>query len=277
MYIADTFESLVYLFTYPSGKLVGTIGGLSEPGGMCADAKGDVWISNFTANEIQEYKHAGTQPIATLQLANQAVIGCSVDPTTGALAVDSFCHLLQTNCNSDGSVFIYSDIRKQPQQYGVLNAENVYFCGYDAKGDLFVDAYAGPTGPFLLGELPKGGSTVQSVSLNRPIYYPGGVQWDGKYLAVGDQEAGNEITSSVHQIEVKGSNGTIVGTTKLLGTGDVLQFWIQGKTIVTPNIGIGQPNDARVFTYPAGGKPTTIFGTHSFQSPEGAVVSLAAK
>ena len=105
----------------------------------------------------------------------------------------------------------------------------------------------------------------------------GRVQWDGKHLGVGDQEAGNKFASSVHQLVIKGNKATVVGTTRLQGVNDAVQFWIQGKTIVVPNYAFGAPNDARVYPYPAGGSPTTIFGSSEFEEPIGSAVSLAPK
>lgn len=277
MYVSDAIEAQVYVFTYPGGKLVGSLSGFGGPAGMCADSKGNIWVTDGVRNSIYEFAHGGTTPIATLTQPSQDFVGCSVDQSSGALAVDSFCVLVNHICEQAGGAFVYTNTKSAPKEYGVLNAYNVYFCGYDASGNLFVDVYFEPRGPFELGELPKGGSSFSQVFLNRLIYFPGNVQWDGKHLAVGDQEAGNEITSSVHQVALKGNRGTVVGTTRLAGTADVVQFWIQGSSLIAPNLGVGSANDAPIFKYPAGGAPTRIVGSDLFQLPEGAAVSLASK
>lgn len=278
MYVSDGLDSQVDVFSYPKGKLVGTIGGFSTPQGMCADKNGNVWITSSNSYQIFEFAHGGTTPIVTLALPGpQIAVDCSVDPSSGNLAVTSFCEYSPGKCIANGSVFVYTDLNKSPAQYFVGDAENVYFCGYDNAGNLFVDAYEGPSGPTVLGELVKGASSIELLTVDRPIYFPGGVQWDGKHIAVGDQEAGNKFASSVHQLTVKGSNATVVGTTRLQGVNDGVQFWIQGKTIVVPNYALGAPNDARVFSYPAGGSPRTIFGSGDFEEPIGSVVSLATK
>ena len=71
------------------GKLVGTFdvgfGGSYGESGDCTDANGNVFISND--DNVFEYAHGGTEPIATLDLPGSNAIGCSVDPTTGNLAV----------------------------------------------------------------------------------------------------------------------------------------------------------------------------------------------
>jgi hypothetical protein len=278
MYISDALTSNVYVYSYPAGKLVGTLTGFSQPQGMCVDAKGNVWITNTLAYQILKFPHGGTSPIATLTQTEQTYIGCSVDPSTGTLAVTSFCQFVRNVCISPGSVFIYKNTKTGPTQYAMLDAANVYFCGYDPHGNLFVDANANVSviKPFLLGELTAGGSAIQPVYLDRPIYFPGAVQWGGKYLAVGDQNAGNQFTSAVHQVKVKGGNGTVVGTTILSGTADAAQTWIQGSTIVVPNVALGAPSDARLYNYPGGGEPSMVWGSGTFNTPLGATVSLTA-
>jgi hypothetical protein len=277
LYVSDAANNWVDVYTYPKGKLVGTLGGFSSPEGACTDARGNVWITSQRQNEILEFAHGGTTPIATLTQEDQLFDGCSVDTTTGTLAVDSFCQLSVAECVQPGSVFIYTNIKKPPKRYGDSNINLIYFCGYDSNGNLFVDGNQdGFDPPAELAELPKGSSTFTNISLNRIIYFPGGVQWDGKYIAVGDQEAGGELTSSVHQIAVTGSTGTVVSTTKLEGTEDVVQFWIQGSRIVAPDIERTGANDVRLFKYPAGGVPVGVI-TGGLLEPYGATVSLAQK
>lgn len=276
MYVSDSGEATVDVLTYPGGKPVGALG-IAQPQGMCSDTKGNVWISSTSANSLLEFAHGGTQPITTLTLQNEAIVGCAVDPSTGTLAVDSFCRISYNVCVSSGSVFIYQNTKSYPTQYGVLKAFNVYFCGYDGKSNLFVDANNSLEGTTVLGELPKGGKAISSISLDREVYNPGAVQWDGKYLAVGDQTAGNEITSAVYRFKITGSKGVYVGTTSLHGTDDDAQFWIQGKTIVAPNLGVGEPSSVLLYKYPAGGNPMRTIGSGTFEEPIGATVSLATK
>jgi hypothetical protein len=275
VYVTQVFGP-VNIFTYPGGQQVGSIG--LGGGGECVDAKGNVWISNGSAGELLEYAHGGTSPIHTLTLIDQLVIGCSVDPSTGAIAVNSECQYQQPQCVGNGSVFVFADIKKQPVQYFVGTAKNVYFSSFDPKGNLFVDV--DETGLFVFGlaELAKGGSAFKNITLDRHIFFPGALQWSGKYLAVGDQEAGGQTTSSVHQVAIHGAQGKVVSTTRLQGVSDDVQFWIQGSTILAPNTGVGNPTsgDVRLYPYPSGGSPTLVFGASTVQ-PEAAAVSLAQK
>ena len=91
LYLASSSsEGSVYVYTYPQGRLAGTLTGFIAPRGECSDSAGDVFIvaysnSSYTASTIYEFAHGGTDPIATLSDPDGAV-GCAVDPTTGNLA-----------------------------------------------------------------------------------------------------------------------------------------------------------------------------------------------
>src|SRR5579863_10312478 len=93
LYVAaspDGPNGSAYVYTYPQGRLVGTLTGFGVPRGECADSAGDVFIVAYTnqsmsSSTIYEYAHGGTKPIAALSDPDVAV-GCAVDPTTGDLA-----------------------------------------------------------------------------------------------------------------------------------------------------------------------------------------------
>src|SRR5579871_6367789 len=87
LYLTDDGNGNVYVYSFPEAKLKGTLTGLNVPTGECVDKAGDVWIVEEGTNDIVEYAHGGTVPIATLTDPNNAPEGCSVDPTTGDLAV----------------------------------------------------------------------------------------------------------------------------------------------------------------------------------------------
>jgi hypothetical protein len=138
------------------------------------------------------------------------------------------------------------------------------FCGYDNEGNLYVDGFnAGSV--FEFAEVPSGGSSFTHITLNQSIGFPGGVQWDGKYVAVGDLD--NDI---IYQFTISGSAGNKVGSTPLNNGSYVQQFWIQDKKVIGPSNGNGS---AMFWKYPAGGKPTkTLTG---FVYPFGSVISKA--
>ncbi len=111
----------------------------------------------------------------------------------------------------------------------------------------------------------SGGTTLTNITLNQSIGSPGGVQWDGKHVAVGDQS-----TNVVYQFDVSGKKGTKTGSTPLTGAAEVVQFWIAGSKLIGPDAGAG---DAGIWKYPAGGAALkTITGLYV---PLGATLSEA--
>jgi len=277
LYISNYAANSVVVYSYPQDKLVGTLTGFHEPDGICTDKKGDVWIVNNevsqTSEDVVEYKHGGTKPIATVYDPGEIPVSCSIDPTTGNLAVTN----IETYASGPGSVALYAHAKGSATLYPVPKMLEVYFCGYDDKGNLFVDG-VGSYG-FLFAELPKGKKTFTNITLKGvTILYPGGVQWDGKHVAVGDQEyqrvgSPPEYDSAIYQ--TTGAGGKIVGTTVLTGSHDVSQFWIEGKTVIggdTSPYYYKTPDDEVFYKYPAGGKPTKTL-KKGFDRPYGVAIS----
>lgn len=256
-----------YVFSYPQSKLVGT---LKQPDadmqqGLCSDRKGNVFVTAMDGNNgnIYEYAHGGKKPIQDLVETYLWAYGCSVDPTTGNLAVASVNWV-----SAPSYVAIYQHAKGTPQFYEDPAIINYIFCGYDNKGNLFVDG-TGQSGHFVFAELPNGSGTFTNITLNQSIDWGGQVQWDGKRVAVG---AATVSPSVIYQFAISGSGGTEVGSTTLAGSGAVGQFWIQGKKVIGPQ---GSDDEIGIWNYPAGGSPIkTITSVHD---PFGATVSLAKK
>lgn len=268
LYISDLGASDVDVYAYPVGRLKGTLTGFKGAAGECVDKLGDVYITETHASKIREYPHGGASPITTLKDLDHQPIGCAVDPMTGNLAV------MSNGIGSSGvsDIAIYKNARGKPIRYQDPAFDGYSFCGYDGKGNLYFDGYD-PHGAFSFGELPTGSATFTNIELNQTINEPGGVQWVGNDVAVGDQGMGYS-GSTIYEFTISGSAGTLVGTTPLNGSSDVLQFWIQDKRVIGGShfSGVG---DVQYWSYPAGGTATkTIDG---FVEPIGAVVSMAAK
>ncbi len=263
LYVSDSFpygSNDVYVYSYPKGELKGKLTGFNEPSGQCVDKAGNVFIANFGTSQILEYAHGGTSPIRTLTDSSYYPLGCSVDPTTGSLAVTNRLSMSFTA----GDVAIYTNASGTPTSYTAPNFYYYEFCGYDNHGNLYID---GTTKGSALeyAELTSGGSSFSALNLNQSIGFPGGVQWDGAHLAIGDQSA-----AVIYQFAISGSAGTKVGSTPLTGSKDVVQFWIQGKRVIGPDAGLA---DVAFYKYPAGGSPIkTISG---LGEPVGATVSKA--
>jgi hypothetical protein len=257
LYISDLGTDDVYAYSYPSGELKGTLTGFHGPWGECVDKAGDVFITNASAFQILEFAHGGTSPIATLSDPNQYPVSCSIDPTTGNLAVAN-----QESTNGFGSVSIYAKAQGMPTIYKVPGINQCASAAYDARGNLFVDGVNGFES-FKFAELSRGRKTFTNITLNHRIRAPGGIQWDGKYVAIGDPEG-----NTIYQFTVSGSRGTEVGSTSLDGSDLNIQFWIHHHTIISPNF---LDTSVMFWNYPAGGTATkTLSG---FSQPIGATVS----
>lgn len=261
LYVSSVLTNDVYAYSYSTHKLKGTLTGFQTPYGLCVDKAANVWIVNDAASQIVEYAHGGTAPIATLSDPGVYPEGCSVDPTTGNLAVTNF-----SSNSGSGSVSIYAGAQGSPKRYSDPTFANYRFCGYDAHGNLFVDGANGAAA-FTFAELPKGSKTFKDISLKQNIEWPGGVQWDGKYITVGDTDTG-----MIYRVNARGQ---VKGSLQLSGANYVNQFWIAlapnqalrlAKVIVPSQDG----GVVGYYKYPAGGPAITSIPV---SEPFGATVS----
>jgi len=275
LYVSDSGANQVELYYYPAGNLVGELKHLNDPIGLCTDSDRDVWIVSSAASQIVEYAHGSTKRKASLIDSGELnLLGCSVDPTTGNLAVTDL-----GGPSGGGSVSIYAGAQGTPTLYTDSALDFVYFCGYDDAGNLFVDGL-NSSGAFTLAEMPSGSTSFRNIKLSGTVNFPGGVEWDGEYVAIGDQEYQQQHRSAIYQVSVTGSSGTVKGTTRLTNSCDVLQFAIstlslsksdqQGSSVVGPDV---CQNKVGFYNYPAGGVP--IEKLSGFQYPAGSAISLA--
>jgi hypothetical protein len=251
---------------------------LSGPDGICVDNKNDIWVVNNSPRgskpySVVEYKHGGKMPIATLSeiVLNSSAIGCSVDPTTGNLAVTSYGY----GSSGGGSVQIFAHAKGTPTVYTDSEIAHFNFCGYDPKGNLYADGTDAGQDEFYFAELPKGKKAFKNITLTGGrIGYPGMVQWDGKYVAVGDQGVEGPYPNAIYQ--TTGAGGKIVHETPLDANEyeDIIGFWIQGSTVIGPNNPEHSNYDmgsVGFYKYPAGGKPTKVL-TKGFSAPQGSAI-----
>jgi len=252
LYVSDLGTNAVDVYPYPKGALIGKLTGFGSVAGLCTDTAGDVFVVDESGPVVM-FAHGGTTPIRTLA-TTEAPYGCAVDPASGDLALTNLSSYLA------GVVSIYRRAKGSPKVYKDTSVDSTYFCSYDGKGNLFVDGWD-RSANFILIELPKGASTFTITHL-QGAKQPGGVQFDGHYVAVGDQGAG---------VVYRMKGGAVAQTIKLGRGANVEQFWIAGSTIVGPNA----QNDGTVgfWSYPSGGAPTQSL--NAFVYPIAAAVSIA--
>jgi len=259
--------SNVDVYTYPDLVRAGVLTGFVFPSGLCADRVGHIFITAPGSSQIFEYAHAGVVPLRTFSDPGERPRDCSVDPLTGNLAVTNF----QSMDGSAGSVSIYAKARGKAQTYADARIFRMWYCAYDNAGNLFIDGSSGAKQGRTLefAELSKKTATFKIITLNQTIHQPGGIQWDGTYLAVGN---GANI---IYQVRVSGSRGTIVSSTKLIHASPMRQFWIQGPKLIGPTGLDYGTSSLKLWNYPTGGVFTKVI--YHLLYPVGATMSLVQR
>ncbi|HVN68038.1 MAG TPA: hypothetical protein VMU38_00085 [Candidatus Binatia bacterium] len=246
-YVSDLSSGTLLEFDYPkSNSPIGSIG--FSGGGECTKGARTFWAT--AAGEIAEFKVGGSTPIRVLKASTS---GCTVDPATGDLAASEFF----------SGVIIFRKARGKGRVVSGLS--KTYFVGYDDESDLFVDGF-GSTDAFELVELRKGSSAFETITTSNAVGFPGSVQWDGKYLTVLDQLAGQ-----IYQYTVNGTNAMLKRTVVLSGSADCAAAWIARPYAYCVDAG---NLDVEVYKYPAGGLPVAVLT--GLNAP-GGVVSLRAR
>jgi len=273
LYVSAFNGSDVTIYDYPGGQQMGTLTGFSSPSGQCVDAKGDVYIANFGNGAVNEYAHGGQNPIKTFSTSGDA-FGCSVDKDND-LAVTDFLGASY----SAGSVTVFANGSTKGTVYS--NPSECYYiwnAGYDDKGNLVMIAENQASEAVTFCAVLKGSKSLTTLSANGfTIYSPDTTMWDGKYLALGDQQIGGGLQSGMIETTLSGTTLTSHGTVTLSDTcqGDythVVQPFIVGRKNTPVNdkqskavVGANEFCSAnlRFWRYPAGNTP---FKSFTFQS-----------
>jgi hypothetical protein len=257
-YIINRYGTYASIFDYPkSDSQIGTIHNVGGQG--CTDVlsgygNGIFWIV-AADNQITEYR-VPQKAIKTLSDSIGQPSSCGMN-ASGDLAVGLL------NGQGAGDVIIFKDasgkgtVKKTP-----LSRE--YFDGYDPEGNLFADGFTSSSFASTLVELSKSGGAFHKVTTSNRVGFPGSVQWDGKYLAITDQQ-----TNYIYRYTVEGTKADLKGTVRLNGAGDCAQTWIVPNYVYCGDAGL---SEGEVFKYPAGGSPVAFF-EGSFDFPLGVTAS----
>jgi hypothetical protein len=268
IYEGDLDTNDVDVYDYSNGKLVGTLTGFQMPAGGCVDEKGDVYIANYASGTAVKYAHGGTKALETYSSRGQP-LGCAVD-AKGDLAVTSF---------SPAQVTVYAGGDPAKGTTYTSCAANQWTMGYDNKGNLI-----GVGQGSKICALLKGAKSVSTLSTKGiTIDYPGGTTWDGKYIALADQQANRGFNLGIYRASLSGSTLTSRGETILTCatgyTGGAAPFILgskntpvndrQAKVVVGVNIGCG--SGIGLWHYPKGAEFKDYTGT---RFPNGLAVSI---
>jgi hypothetical protein len=259
LYVSAHFTSgggEVYMLSYPQGQLLGTLTGVSRPPlDLCADKAGNVWVTTIRLGRyapLYEFAHGATTP--TKMLNDPGDPGsCSVDPTTGDVAVANYDN--PYSGRGAGNVAIFHKGRPPAKIYTDKDIQSFGSCSYDDRGGLLVAAEDN-LDQNVLAALAPGGKSFSELTLDKTLSTLGPVQWDGRYFAVGYRSP-----RTVFQVAVSGSAAKVVKVIRLIYQHNKIdgQFWIQRKTIVAIVGPLERGNSAIGFwQYPTGGKATQL-------------------
>jgi len=226
--VIEEYPAAVDAYSYPQDQLEGQLTGFSLPVGDCADKKGNVYIADYAANTVIEYSHGGSKPIRTLAVPGSGSVSCAVDPAGGDLAVT----VAGGTSGIGAALAIYRPGKAKPKTYTYKPILRYAYCTYDDAGNLFVDGEPaqGYGDNFELAELPRDQTSLQAVTLQGGLPWSAALQWDGKYLTVGQN-----VRPQILRYTIAGGDGTYVGSTPLTDSYDAMQFVIAGNKAIVVN------------------------------------------
>lgn len=229
--------------TYPQLKQVANIRKLLPVTGVCSGASPFIWVVT-EGSVIYKFPRGATKPSSHLTLAGSNFLTqCSVDRTTSDLAVVN-------NPPSGFTLVRWPHGSGQPVSFRLPFVGQS--CSYDAKGNLYVAGAAAETNDFRLAELSKGSVGFQLLDISGMAKYsPGGIQWDGKYLAV---QVTKGTDNQIDRISVEGLKAKIIQRITPDDLGQNVPIFITGDELIAVLQGPGSFGTG-FWHYPAGGKP----------------------
>ncbi len=243
----------VSAFSYKTGKFVGELSGFSTyVNDLCTDSKGDVFVpsSDGRNGHIYEYSHGATAPFQTLTSPGLP-FGCSVDRTTGNLAV-----VFSPQSFTQWGLAVFTNARGTPSVYYPSNMYYIFSCAYDNAGNVYVDGSAGDSEIMSLAEIPAGGNSFTSISVNEALYYPQALQWDGRYLAMALLRRRAQKHTRIERLQISGSTATLVATVELRSKNNAGQDVILNNTVI--EAGAKKAINVGAWPYPRGGEPRRV-------------------
>jgi hypothetical protein len=246
LYISDRKAATVNVYEYPSLKEAGKLTGFGEPAGECVDASGDVWITDSKKQQIVEYAQGGSSPIATLSDAAYEPNGCSIDPTTGDLAVANVKAVSGT-----GNLAIYKDAKGTAKLYDDPDIASYYFCSYDKNGTLTVDGDASD-GAAKLANLAAGGTKLETLTPDQSLPSGGSLEWASTTLIIGQRHPDGHLPLKIFRFTIDGRDAKLKGSGPLNSNKSLQQFTLHGPTLITADEDDGA---VYLYRYPKTGAP----------------------
>jgi hypothetical protein len=268
-------NGIVNVYGYFTHNLVGELIDFTQPEGECSDAKGDVYVTDYGAGDIDEYTHGGKTPLRVIDEKGYNPYACAIDLRSGDLAVANWG---SGSYYSQGSLAIYAHAKGKPTYYSSKDLYHMNGVAYDRYGDLLVTGFYYYSSVYLetyFAYLPAKSKDFQEIALPPPNssgwYMTSvlGVGWDGEYWTV-------DLYDVVYQysIDIKPE---LVGSVKFDGAETPVAFYAPNPkkqaTQAVSGEGFENDNDVYFFQYPAGGEPYASL-THGLDKPFGIAISL---
>ena len=276
LYISDGNDD-VYVFDYRTSALLGKLSGYGQfSQGQCVDRRGNVWFTELgffgSGGAAVEYAHGGRTPLRSLETEGSS-IGCSIDPTSGDLAV--------ANVSSGGSapaeIVVFKNASGTPAAYHNSDCGRPTRPGYDKDGNLYVEGHVSYGRPSVVCEIPHRGKALKPVHIDVNIPIPEGAMWDGKYITLAGIVGFPAKTAIFQMAEDESGNLKKVGRTTLTDTcngvhAEVEQPFVVGNNNTPANrrqsnaIVGGNMACLSIFdywSYPAGANPVKTIPSYS--------------
>ncbi len=276
LYVTNS-NAEVTVYRYWQHKLVGILTDFTKPMGECVDKNQDVYIADYAASKIVEYAHGGTKPIATFNDLPDSPYTCSVDPATGDLAVAN-----DDGTSREGNIAIWRGTTGVRTTYTDSALNEFQDCAYDDHGNLLVTNGEGQY-PYVsyFAWLPKDGANLLNIIVpgpqpSRTWHYVQGLQWDGKYFVIDDDESLYRESLIHGQFYYVGETD-ISDPEEYFNSGPIAFYnhtsGGQATQVVDGLIGDESGSIVDYWYYPAGGQPIATI-THGLDKPFGVAVSL---
>jgi len=259
IFVSDAANNVVNIYN-TSGKQLAQLTGFSQPQGLATDLKGNLYVADTNNSQILVFKPPYNK--APKKLADPGYFPAGVAVltigTTTYVGVSNICSA--PNCTQGG--FMVFKNGKSKGAFQSSSIYRVYFCGFDAKGNLYADGFDS-NGNQAYGEIAgaiKNKQTYTGSTVGNSIVFPGGVQVNLKGKIGIDDQSGAALYT--YNPPKGGTFGSPIATTPLTGAGDTVTyaFTSNDKDVWTADAANGASYE---FAYPAGGsaaKTITVGG-----------------
>jgi hypothetical protein len=259
IFVSDAVNNVVNIYN-TAGKQLAQLTGFSQPQGLAADLKGNLYVADTNNSQILVF--APPYKKAPKKLADPGYFPAGVAVltigTTTYVGVTNICSA--PNCTQGG--FIVYKNGKSKGAFQSSSIYRVYFGGFDAKGNFYADGFDA-NGVQVYGEVAKatkGGTTFTPNTIGNSIVFPGGVQVNLKGKIAIDDQSGAAIYT--YNPPKGGTFGSPIKTTPLTGAGDTVTY---AFTSTDKDVWTADALNAASFEfkYPAGGsavKTITVGG-----------------